>query len=99
MRIHDPLRPGEVLFEAYIEPTGLSLYDVAQHLDVPLEELEEVLDGRGRLDAEMALRLSVAFGTSPELWLRLQEQYDLWEAQQRVQLESVRPLAPPAPAP
>lgn len=99
MRIHDPLHPGEVLFEAYIEPTGLSLNDVAQHLDVPLEELEEVLDGRGRLDAEMALRLSVAFGTSPELWLRLQEQYDLWEAQGRVRLESVRPLAPPAPAP
>jgi addiction module HigA family antidote len=99
MRIHDPLHPGEVLFEAYIEPTGLSLNDVAQHLDVPLEELEEVLDGRCRLDAEMALRLSVAFGTSPELWLRLQEQYDLWEAHQRVRLESVRPLAPPAPAP
>ena len=97
MRIHDPLHPGEVLFEAYIEPTGLSPADVAQHLDVPLEELEKVLDGRGRLDAEMALRLSVAFGTSPELWLRLQEQYDLWEAQGRVRLESVRPLAPPAP--
>ena len=48
----------------------------------------------GRQDA-----LSVAFGASPELRLRLQEQYDLWEAQGRVRLESVRPLAPPAPAP
>lgn len=77
MRMHNPAHPGEVLREQVGDmPVG----KLAKHLGVSRVALSRLLNGHSGVSAEMALRLSEAFGTSPELWLNMQTQYDLWQA-------------------
>ncbi|MCU4413257.1 HigA family addiction module antitoxin [Acinetobacter ursingii] len=71
--------PGEILQE-YLE--GISVTDAARALDVTRTNLSRILNGHTGISADMALRLSEALSTSPELWLNLQVQYDLWIASQ-----------------
>ena len=78
-RMFNPPHPGEVLQE-YL-PTGLSVTDAAQKLGVSRQSLSAILNGRAGISAEMALRLSKALATSADLWLGMQMQYDLWQAQ------------------
>ena len=80
MQMHNPPHPGEVLRELCIEPLGLSVTEVAEGLGVSRKTLSAVLNGRAGISPEMALRLSIAFDTSPESWLNQQTQYDLWIA-------------------
>ena len=80
MRMHNPPHPGEVLREICIEPLGLSVTEAAEGLGVSRKTLSAVLNGRAGISPEMALRLSIAFDTSPESWLNQQTQYDLWVA-------------------
>ena len=77
MRMHNPPHPGMVLRE-YLGP--LSVKDAAMHLGVTRVALSRVLNGSAGISVEMALRLSEALGTHPELWLGMQTQYDLWKA-------------------
>ena len=77
MRMHNPPHPGNVLRE-YLGP--LSVKDAARHLGVTRVALSRVLNGAAGISVEMALRLSEALGTSPELWLGMQTQHDLWKA-------------------
>jgi addiction module HigA family antidote len=77
-QMHNPPHPGEVLRELCIEPLGLSVTEAAEGLGVSRKTLSAVLNGRAGISPEMALRLSIAFETSPESWLNLQTQYDLW---------------------
>lgn len=77
MTMHNPSHPGRIL-AYYLE--GRSVSDVARHLGVTRPALSRVLNGRAGVSADMALRLSEAFETEPELWLRLQAQYDLGKA-------------------
>lgn len=77
MRMYNPAHPGEILREHMGEmPAG----KLAAHLGVSRVTLSRVLNGSSGVSAEMALRLSEALGTSPELWLNMQTQYDLWQA-------------------
>jgi len=78
-RMFNPPHPGEVLQE-YL-PAGLSVTDAAQKLGVSRQSLSAILNGRAGISAEMALRLSKALATSADLWLGMQMQYDLWQAQ------------------
>ena len=80
MRIHDPPHPGTVLRE-YLEQ--LSVTEAAKKLGVTRVALSRVLNAAAGISAEMALRLSEALGTSPELWLGMQMQYDLWQASKK----------------
>ncbi len=80
MNMHNPAHPGEIL-ACYLE--GRSITEVAKHLGVTRATLSRVINGRAAVSADMALRISEAFGTEPELWLRLQLQRDLWEASRR----------------
>jgi antitoxin HigA-1 len=80
MRMHNPPHPGSVLRE-YLG--RLSVTDAARHLRVTRVALSRVLNGSAGISAEMALRLSEALGTSPELWLGMQAQYDLWQASRK----------------
>jgi addiction module HigA family antidote len=80
MQMHNPPHPGEVLRELCIEPLGLSVTEAAEGLGVSRKTLSAVLNGRAGISPEMALRLSIAFDTSPESWLNQQTQYDLWVA-------------------
>lgn len=83
MPMHNPPHPGETLQTICLEPHGLTVTRAAKGLGVSRRSLTNLLKGRTGVTAEMALRLSMAFGSTPELWLRLQSSYDLWHARQR----------------
>lgn len=84
MKMHNPPHPGEVLKELCLEPLGLSVTRAAEALGVSRKTLSAILNGRAGISPEMALRLSKAFGTSPESWLNQQMYYDLWIAERNI---------------
>jgi len=90
MAMHNPPHPGEFITEVYLEPNNLSGRELAGKLDVSASTLHRILKGTSGISPEMALRLSKALGRSPESWLTLQYNYDLWQARQHVKLERVR---------
>ncbi len=94
----DPPHPGEILREDYLEPLDLSVTAAAKGLGISRKGLSAILNGRTGISPAMAVKLSKAFGTTPELWLNLQSQYDLWHAQQEVSLEDVAVYCRPQPA-
>ena len=81
MRMHNPPHPGEVLKSLCLEPLKLSVTDAALALGVSRKTLSSILNGRSGISPEMAVRLSIAFGTSAESWLNQQIQFDLWHAE------------------
>ncbi|MCK4623084.1 MAG: HigA family addiction module antidote protein [Desulfuromonadales bacterium] len=83
--MHNPPHPGEVLRELCLEPLGVSVTAAAQSLGVSRKTLSEMLNGKSGISPEMAIRLSIAFDTTPESWLTQQMHYDLWRAEQRRQ--------------
>lgn len=87
--MHNPPHPGEVLKE-YL--ANVSVTEAAKKLKVSRQALSAILNGRASVSAEMALRLSIALDTSPELWLGMQMQYDLWHAERKAP-KGVRKLA------
>jgi addiction module HigA family antidote len=90
MRMHNPAHPGRIL-AYYIGE--YSVTEVAKRIGVTRPALSRVLHGKAGVSADMALRLSEAFGTEPDLWLRLQMQRDLWEASRKK-----RPRVKPFPS-
>ena len=93
MRMHNPPHPGEVLKTLCLEPLDLSVTEAAKALDESRKTLSAILNGRSGISPEMAVRLSIAFGTSAESWLSQQVQYDLWHAEQRRKKLRVRKIA------
>jgi addiction module HigA family antidote len=92
MSMYNPAHPGEVLKELVIEPAGVTITDVSEHLNISRKTLSKVLNGRGSITPEMALRLELAFKTpSADHWLRMQNAYDLWAARQHQSALHVRP--------
>ena len=89
MAMHNPPHPGEFIAEVYLEPNDLSGRALAAKLGVAASTLNRVLTGASGISPEMALRLSKALGRSPESWLAMQYNYDLWQAKQRVNLRDV----------
>ena len=81
MKMHTPPHPGEVLRQLCLEPLNLTVTAAARSLGVSRKALSSVLNGRAGISPEMAIRLSIAFGTSAESWLNQQLQYDLWHAE------------------
>ena len=92
MAMHNPPHPGEFIREVYITPFGLSVRKVAENLSVSPSTLNRLLNGESNISPEMALRLSKALGRSPESWLSMQDQYDLWHARKNVSLKQVKKL-------
>ena len=82
MLVHDPPHPGAVIRRQCLEPLQLTVTEAAKGLGVSRNTLSMLLNGRLGISPEMAIRLSQAFGGSPESWLQQQLQYDLWHAQQ-----------------
>ncbi|MGH8520376.1 MAG: HigA family addiction module antitoxin [Gammaproteobacteria bacterium] len=89
MAMHNPPHPGEFISEVYLEPNGISSRELAVRLGVAPSTLNRVLKGSSGISPEMALRLSKALGRSPESWLAMQYNYDLWQAKQHVDLGKV----------
>ena len=93
MKMHNPPHPGEILRELCFEPLNITVTDAAEALGVSRKTLSAILNGRAGISPEMAVRLSIAFGTSAESWLNLQTQYDLWQAEQNRNKLRVRKLS------
>ena len=89
MAMHNPPHPGDFITEVYLEPNNLSGRELAAKLNVAASTLNRILTGASGISPEMALRLSKALGRSPESWLAMQYNYDLWLAKQRVKLGNV----------
>jgi addiction module HigA family antidote len=87
--MHNPPHPGEFITEVYLKPNGLSGRELAAKLGVAASTLNRVLTGTSGISPEMALRLSKALGRSPESWLAMQNNHDLWQAKQRLKLGNV----------
>lgn len=87
--MHNPAHPGEVLKEAL---EGRSVTEVAEHLGVTRVALSRVLNCKAGVSAEMSIKLAGALGTSPDLWFKMQCQYDFWKALQKKR-KKVKPLA------
>ena len=89
MTMHNPPHPGEFIREVYLEPHALSIRSLAESLDVSASTLTRIVNGQSGLSPEMALRLSKAIGRSPESWLAMQHNYDLWQAKLSADLSGV----------
>lgn len=86
---HNPPHPGEFIKETYIKPLDISLRKAAIDLDVAPSTFSRLIKGESDLSPEMALKLSKAFGRTPESWMQMQTNYELWKARQRVNLDRV----------
>jgi addiction module HigA family antidote len=76
-----PIHPGEVLLEDFMKPLGLSQYRLAKDISVTPIRISQIVNGRRAITVDTAMRLARYFGTSPEVWLRLQVRYDLESAE------------------
>jgi len=92
MTMHNPPHPGEFIREVYLEPFGITGRQLSLKLGVSPSTLNRILKGNSGLSSEMALRLSKALGRSPESWLAMQDNYDLWHARQTVNLDVVEKI-------
>jgi len=89
MHMHNPPHPGEFILATYMEPSGLSCRQLAKHLGVAVSTLSRVLKTQNGVSPEMALRLAAVLGRSPESWLTMQDNYDLWQARKNTQLSAL----------
>jgi addiction module HigA family antidote len=72
-----PITPGEILFEEFMRPSGVSRNRLARDIDIPVSRVSDIVRGKRTITADTALRLAEYFGTSPEMWLSLQSDFDL----------------------
>ncbi|RWZ85120.1 HigA family addiction module antitoxin [Glutamicibacter sp. HZAU] len=91
----DPVHPGEVLMEDFIEGFGITQNKLAVSIGVPPRRINEIVHGKRAITADTALRLGRYFGIDPQFWLNLQAHYELGLARDRVseQIEAITPLA------
>ena len=82
MPMKNPPHPGRIVRQDCVEPLGLTITEAAQVLGVTRQALNNVVNGKAGISPEMAVRLSKAFGATPEMWLRLQVNYDLAHVRQ-----------------
>lgn len=73
----EPIPPGEILLEEFLVPMGVSQTRLAGDIDVPVSRVADIVNGRRAITADTALRLATYFGTSAQMWLNLQAEYDL----------------------
>ena len=93
--IMPPVHPGEILLTEFLEPLGVSQYQLAKAVDVPARRINEIVHGQRRISADTALRLSRYFGTSERFWMNLQARYDLEIEKDRLgaTLDVIQPLS------
>jgi addiction module HigA family antidote len=94
-RVLDPVTPGELLWEEFISPLGLSRYRVAKEIDVPAQRIGDIVNGKRAITADTDLRLCRFFGLSDGYWLRAQTAYEIEVAQRDLApvLKKIKPWA------
>jgi antitoxin HigA-1 len=90
-----PVHPGEILLEEFLDPLGVSQYQLAKEIRVPARRINEIVHGQRRISADTALRLARYFGTSERFWANLQIRYDLEIEKDRLgaDLNAIQPLS------
>ncbi|MCC6603374.1 MAG: HigA family addiction module antidote protein [Anaerolineae bacterium] len=92
MSMYNPPHPGEFIREVYLEELEVSSRTVAAKLKVSPSTFTRLLNGKSSITPEMAMRLSKTLGRSPESWLAMQNNYDLWQLQKRRNFDEVERL-------
>ena len=87
--MHNPPHPGGIVKRQCLEPLGLTVTRAARGLGITRQALSELVNERTGVSVDMAIRLSKAFGSTPETWLGMQMAYDLWQARDRARHISV----------
>lgn len=95
-RVFEPIHPGEILAEEFLEPLGMTAYGLARDISVPAPRIYDIVKGERGVSTETALRLSRYFGNSARFWLNLQAQYDLETEEDRVGERIEREVKPRA---
>ncbi len=90
----NPPHPGEYVLEECIKPLGLSIGEAARGLGVNRSTLSRLIHGKSGVSADMAVRLSMAFGSTPEMWLRLQNAFDLAQARKNAKNIHIKRFEP-----
>lgn len=91
----EPIHPGEILAEEFMAPLGLTQNRLGRDIDVPVNRINQIINGKRAISADTALRLALYFGTTPQLWMGLQMEYDLRLARRAAAenlSERIRPL-------
>ena len=94
--MHNPIHPGKIVKWECLEPLGLTVTRAAQGLGVTRQALSDLVNERAGVSVEMAHRLSQAFGSTPETWLRMQMAHDLWQSRERAKHIKVERFAAPS---
>lgn len=79
MAMLEPVSPGEILQKEFLEPMNISAYRLAKEVSIPQSRISDIIRGKRRVTADTAVRFSKFFGTTPQFWLNIQNQYDLDE--------------------
>lgn len=87
-----PVHPGVILKEMYLDPLEVTITALSSNLGVARKTVSQLVNGHMGVSAEMALRLAKAFDTTPELWLNLQRNYDLWFAESTISISKIRSI-------
>lgn len=90
-QMHSPPHVGEILREMYMEPLELSVTELANQLGVSRQALSRLVNERSGISADMGIRLSKAFETSPDYWVNLAKQYELWQAVLEYTAHDIKP--------
>ncbi len=85
-----PTTPGEILLEEFLIPMGMTQTELARKTGMPLVRVNTLINGKRAVTAETALLLAKVIGNSPQFWMNLQNNVDLWNAQKKLQRRKVR---------
>lgn len=94
-KLYDPITPGEILLEEFLEPMGISQYRLAKAMGVPPRRINEIIHGKRRITPETGIRMSRALGLSDTYWVTMQVNYDLEVEKEKHQAEidAIHPLS------
>lgn len=89
-----PIHPGEILLEEFLQPMGISQYQLAKTIGVPARRINEIVHGKRAITPDTGLRMSRAFGLGPNFWISMQSRYDVEVAKDQLEevLDSIKPL-------
>jgi len=85
-----PTHPGEILLEEFLKPAGISQVELAKHIGVPIQRVNEIVKGKRGITPETAWLLAQAFGTSAQFWVNLQTNHDLAKSQPKHEVKKFK---------
>jgi len=97
-KLLDPITPGEILREDFMEPLDISINRLARDLSVPPNRISEIVNGKRSISADTALRLQRYFGVEAQFWLNLQTEYDLRMIKRKIWTDIERRIIPVKPS-